>query len=113
MARKQRVSDALQQELGAPRAFAEQLQSSMFPLHGGTAIGLAENFEFETQLGETTRVVKEPIGVVGAITPWNWPLNQIAAKLFPALLVGCTVVLKPSEVTPLNALLVAEVCDDM
>merc|ERR1719393_222972 len=53
-------------------------------------------------------VVKEPIGVVGAITPWNYPLNQIAAKVFPAMLVGCTTVLKPSEVTPVSAYLLAE-----
>jgi acyl-CoA reductase-like NAD-dependent aldehyde dehydrogenase len=104
---KQRVADALQQELGAPKAFAENVQANMFPFHVGVVLQLADTFEWTEDIGNTT-VVKEPIGVVGAITPWNWPLNQIACKLAPALLAGCTMVLKPSEVTPMNAFILTE-----
>jgi aldehyde dehydrogenase (NAD+) len=104
---KQRVADALQKELGAPKAFAENVQANMFPFHIGVVLNLAETFEWSEEMGTTT-VVKEPIGVVGAITPWNWPLNQIACKLGPALLAGCTMVLKPSEVTPMNAFILTE-----
>jgi aldehyde dehydrogenase (NAD+) len=70
-----------------------------------------ESFEFEEQVG-TSLVVKEPVGVVGMITPWNWPINQIACKVAPALAAGCTMVLKPSEVAPLNAILLAEILDE-
>lgn len=82
-------------------------------LHVKVAVASAREFEWEGEIAPFLNnsrcvVLKEPIGVVGAITPWNWPLNQIACKLAPALLTGCTVVLKPSEVAPLNAVLVAE-----
>lgn len=107
MKRKQDVADALQVELGAPKLFSENVQANMFPMHIGTVIQLADTYEWTEDQGKTL-VVKEPVGVVGAITPWNWPLNQIAAKLGPALLAGCTFVLKPSEVTPINAFIVAE-----
>ena len=107
MKRKQDVADALQVELGAPKLFAENVQANMFPMHISTVIKLADTYEWSEDQGKTL-VVKEPVGVVGAITPWNWPLNQIAAKLGPALLAGCTFVLKPSEVTPINAFIVAE-----
>jgi len=72
---------------------------------------LMEEVAWEEEIGNS-RVFREPVGVLGAITPWNYPLNQIAAKVAPALAAGCTVVLKPSEVTPLNAFLLAEVIDD-
>lgn len=74
----------------------------------GTALKLIDGIQWEEKTSMGALVVKEPIGVVGCIAPWNYPLNQIAAKIFPAMLVGCTVVLKPSEVTPVNAYLVAE-----
>ena len=71
-----------------------------------------EEFPFEEQVGNSL-VVREPVGVVGCITPWNYPLHQIAAKVAPALAAGCTVVLKPSEVAPLNAFILAEIIDEV
>ncbi len=73
---------------------------------------LVEGFQFEEQVGNSL-VVREPVGVVGCITPWNYPLHQIAAKVAPALAAGCTVVLKPSEVAPLNAFILAEIIDEV
>ena len=108
MARRSDVARALERELGAPHAFAEIVQANMFPMHFKAAIALADTYAWTEDVGRNTVIFKEPVGVVGAITPWNWPLNQIAAKMAPALLAGCTLVLKPSEVTPLNALIVAE-----
>lgn len=107
--RQKEVGEALQKELGAPKVFAEHIQSNMFNLHWATFLALAEPgaYQWNEDMGNTL-LVKEPIGVVGCITPWNWPLNQIAVKIAPALLAGCTVVLKPSEITPINAILVAE-----
>ena len=72
---------------------------------------ILEEFEFETDQGNT-RLVREPIGVCGLITPWNWPLNQILSKVAPAIAAGCTMVLKPSEVAPFNAVLFTEVIED-
>src|SRR6185312_3015535 len=74
--------------------------------------GLLEEVEWEQEIGNST-VVREPIGVVGAITPWNYPLHQIAAKVAPAIAAGCTVVLKPSEVAPLNAFMLADIFDEI
>ena len=71
---------------------------------------LMEEIAWEEEIGNS-RVLREPVGVLGAITPWNYPLNQIAAKVAPALAAGCTVVLKPSEVVPLNAFILAEVIE--
>src|SRR5437016_8397695 len=73
---------------------------------------LIDEVKFDEQIANSL-VIKEPIGVVGAITPWNYPLHQIANKVAPALAAGCTVVLKPSEVTPLNAFILAEIIDDV
>ena len=108
-ARKSKVGAVLEKELGAPRGFAEKIQAGMFTAHCKSTLKFAKpgGFQWKEDLGDTL-LVKEPIGVVGCITPWNWPINQIAAKVCPALLAGCTVVLKPSEVTPVNAILVAE-----
>lgn len=83
-------------------------QAAMGVTHLGSTIEVLKNFAFE-QVQGSTAVVHEPVGVVGMITPWNWPINQIMCKVAPALAAGCTMVLKPSEVAPLNALLVAEV----
>lgn len=80
----------------------------MVDMHLGTALNVVDSIQWEEKTGMGALICREPIGVVGCITPWNYPLNQIAAKVFPAMLVGCTVVLKPSEVTPVNAYLVAE-----
>mmetsp|Transcript_99031 Transcript_99031/g.288839 ORF Transcript_99031/g.288839 Transcript_99031/m.288839 type:complete len:483 (-) Transcript_99031:47-1495(-) len=98
----------LQKELGCTEKFAKRVQANLVDMHFGTAIGLIDQVQFEEKTAMGGVVVKEPIGVVGCITPWNYPLNQIAAKICPAMLVGCTVVLKPSEVTPINAFLLAE-----
>src|SRR5947208_508106 len=92
-------------------------------IHGGARGGLPtmdfnsvaqviDAFPFEEQVGSSL-VVREPVGVVAAITPWNYPLHQIAAKVAPALAAGCTVVLKPSEVAPLNAFVLAEIVDEV
>ena len=99
--RKVKVGRALERELGAPRGFAEKVQANMFSAHWKATLALAEPgaFDWREDMGDTL-LVKEPIGVVGCITPWNWPLNQIACKIGPAMLAGCTVVLKPSEITP-------------
>lgn len=98
----------LQKELGCTKTFATTVQSVLVDMHLGVALQQVDSIAFEEKTAMGALVVKEPIGVVGCITPWNYPLNQIAAKIFPAMLVGCTVVLKPSEVTPINAYLLAE-----
>ena len=101
----------ISQEMGAPMWLAEAAQAVAGLAHIGTARAILADFEFERTMG-TTLIVREPIGVCGMITPWNWPLNQIACKVGPALAVGCTMVLKPSEVAPLNAILFAEIMDE-
>lgn len=98
----------ISQEMGAPLWLSKAAQAAMGVAHLGSTIEVLKNFAFEHVQGSTA-VVHEPVGVVGMITPWNWPINQIMCKVAPALAAGCTMVLKPSEVAPLNALLVAEV----
>ena len=105
------VTTALQHELGAPYKFARNVQTALLPLHVREYLKIVDEYSWQT-VENTTLIVREPIGVVGAITPWNWPLNQIAVKLAPALLAGCTVVLKPSEVTPINAYLITQAIDE-
>lgn len=95
-------------ELGCTRKFATTVQANLVDLHFGTTLKVIDEIEFEETTPMGAFVVKEPIGVVGCITPWNYPLNQIAAKVAPALIVGCTIVLKPSEVTPMCAYSFAE-----
>eukprot|EP00933_Yihiella_yeosuensis_P050199 TRINITY_DN47968_c0_g1_i1.p1 TRINITY_DN47968_c0_g1~~TRINITY_DN47968_c0_g1_i1.p1 ORF type:complete len:501 (-),score=100.00 TRINITY_DN47968_c0_g1_i1:428-1930(-) len=97
----------LMTELGCTKAFAENVQLNLMEWHGRTLLEIIESVDWYESAGNST-VVKEPIGVVGAITPWNYPINQIALKVLPALLAGCTVVLKPSELTPVTAYLIAE-----
>ncbi len=110
-ARYDDMVQAVSRELGAPLGFARDQQVFMGLAHLEKAIEVLERYSFESRRG-TTRVVKEPIGVAGLITPWNWPLNQIVCKVAPALAVGCTMVLKPSEITPLNAIIFAEILDE-
>ena len=98
----------ISQEMGAPLWLSKAAQAAMGVAHLSSTIEVLKNFAFEHVQGSTA-VVHEPVGVVGMITPWNWPINQIMCKVAPALAAGCTMVLKPSEVAPLNALLVAEV----
>ncbi len=102
------IGDAVMRELGAPRSFAHDTQAWIGLAHLQKASEVLETYEFEKPLG-STRIVREPAGVAALVTPWNWPLNQIACKVAPALATGCTMVLKPSEITPHNAVIFAEI----
>ncbi|MFP6556723.1 aldehyde dehydrogenase family protein [Paraburkholderia sp. B3] len=104
-------AEAMRIEMGSPIAFARGGQAVRGVAHLRALIDVLQRFEFETQRG-STRVVLEPIGVCGLITPWNWPVNQIVVKIAPALAAGCTMVLKPSEYSPVSAWLFAEVLDE-
>ncbi|HHI88478.1 MAG TPA: aldehyde dehydrogenase family protein, partial [Hellea balneolensis] len=101
------LAAAITEEMGAPKWLAGSGQAGSGLGHLITARKVLENYEFHEQRGNT-HIQKEPIGVCGFITPWNWPVNQIACKVAPALAVGCTVVLKPSEIAPLSAHLFSE-----
>jgi aldehyde dehydrogenase (NAD+) len=102
------IADAIREEMGAPQELAAGAQAYCGLGHLQEAAKILKTFKFEEDLGEH-RVFKEPIGVCGLITPWNWPVNQISCKVAPALAVGCTMILKPSEVAPLSAYLFAQV----
>lgn len=102
------MADAISKEMGAPATFAQKVQAATGIGHFKTMSKLLANFEFDEDRG-TTRLSKEPIGVCGMITPWNWPVNQIAAKVAPALAAGCTMVLKPSEIAPMSGIVFAEI----
>lgn len=101
---------ALTEEMGAPKALANGFQVDLGAGHLATAIEALKGFVFEEQRGSSL-IVKESIGVCGLITPWNWPLNQIAVKVFPALATGCTTVLKPSERSPFTGQILAEILE--
>ena len=105
------IADAIMNEMGAPVTLARNAQAASGPQHFKAALKALKDYKFEEQLG-TTLVVKEPIGVCGLITPWNWPMNQIAVKVAPALAAGCTMILKPSEIAPFDAIIFAEVLDE-
>ncbi len=109
--RHEDMAKAITEEMGAPVWLAQRAQAAMGAAHFGTALNVLKTYKFEEEQRGTTLIVKEPIGVCGFITPWNWPLNQIACKVAPALAVGCTMVLKPSEVAPFSAQIFAEVMD--
>ncbi len=98
------------EEMGAPRGLAWDAQAASGPQHIKATIRALKNFDFEEK-NRTTMIVKEPIGVCALITPWNWPMNQIAVKVAPALAAGCTMVLKPSEIAPFDAYLFTEILD--
>jgi len=98
-------------EMGAPITFATQRQATVALFHFEEAARVLAAYKFEERMGNGI-IRREPIGVCGLITPWNWPLNQVASKTAPALATGCTVVLKPSEIAPLSAILLAEIIDD-
>jgi aldehyde dehydrogenase (NAD+) len=102
------IAKAITEEMGAPASLAQRAQAPIGIGHIATGIQVLKNFQFEEDRGPT-HLVKEPIGVVGMITPWNWPINQIACKVVPALATGCTMVLKPSEESPFSAIIWAEV----
>jgi aldehyde dehydrogenase (NAD+) len=108
---KSRIKDiaaAISDEMGAPLAMAERAQAGAGLGHLMTTLEVLKTYPFEERLG-TAMIVREPVGAVGMITPWNWPLNQIACKVAPALAAGCTMVLKPSEYTPSSAVIFAEI----
>jgi aldehyde dehydrogenase (NAD+) len=107
-ARGDELAKMIAEELGMPLALSKMIQAGLPTMNFAVYAKLATEFQYDEQVGNST-VTHEPIGVVGCITPWNYPLHQIANKVAPALAAGCTVVLKPSEVAPLNAFLLAEV----
>ena len=107
-ARMAEIGQAIENEMGAPTWLAQAVQAPTGLGHFATAAKVLRSYEFEEMKG-TTMVRKEPIGVCGFITPWNWPANQIACKVAPAIATGCTMVLKPSEIAPIDAMILAEV----
>ena len=106
------IAATITQELGMPLKLSRIIQVGLPASQFASMPKLMEEIAWEEEIG-SSRVLREPVGVLGAITPWNYPLNQIAAKVAPALAAGCTVVLKPSEVTPLNAFMLAEVVESV
>jgi acyl-CoA reductase-like NAD-dependent aldehyde dehydrogenase len=108
--RSEEIAATISQELGMPLKLSQMIQVGLPTGQFAAMPKLMEEIAWEEEIGNST-VLREAVGVLGAITPWNYPLNQIAAKVAPALAAGCTVVLKPSEVTPLNAFQLAEVVE--
>ena len=106
--RADEVAEAIMDEMGAPWGLAKYAQAASGTQHISAALKALQNYQFEEQIG-STMIVKEPIGVCGLITPWNWPMNQIAVKVAPAIAAGCTMVLKPSEIAPFDAIIFAEI----
>ncbi len=109
--RKADMSAAMSSEMGAPKALSESSQWGAGAGHIKEAIRAARAYAFERQSGDDW-LYHEPIGVAALITPWNWPMNQVTLKVIPALAVGCTVVLKPSEIAPLSSVVLAEMMDE-
>ncbi len=109
--RADEVAEAIMDEMGAPWGLAKYAQAASGTQHIGAALEALKNYEFAENIG-TAKVVKEPIGVCGLITPWNWPMNQISVKVAPAIAAGCTMILKPSEIAPFDAVLFAEILDE-
>ncbi len=103
-----KMADVISAEMGAPAWLAKRAQAPTGLGHFGTTLEILKTYTFEQDLG-TTRIRKEPVGVCGFITPWNWPVNQMACKVAPALAAGCTMVLKPSEIAPMSGLLLAQI----
>ncbi|MEM7428193.1 MAG: aldehyde dehydrogenase family protein [Pseudomonadota bacterium] len=111
MQRFTEMGETISMEMGAPISFATRFQAGAGYGHYKTAHAALEHFRFHEDMGPTA-IVREPIGVIGMITPWNWPSNQISCKVAGALAAGCTMVLKPSEVGPLSAMLIAEILQE-
>ena len=107
-ARSDELATAIAREVGMPLKMAKAIQVGGPAWHWGNFAKVARSFEWEKKVGNSL-VVREPIGVVGCITPWNFPLSQITLKIAPAMVAGCTVVLKPSEIAPVNAMILAEI----
>jgi aldehyde dehydrogenase (NAD+) len=110
--RSEELTATITAELGMPLKLTQMVQVGLGINHFAAMPKALEEVRWEEDVGNS-RVLREPVGVVGAITPWNYPLNQIGAKVAPALAVGCTVVLKPSEIVPLNAFILAEVIESV
>ena len=109
-ARSDEIAATISEEMGAPIKLAHSAQVPMGLDHLVATLDVLREFKFEEDLGPS-RIMREPMGVCGFITPWNWPMNQIACKVAPALAAGCTMILKPSEIAPFNAILFAEILD--
>ncbi len=109
-ARSDEIARTIAGEVGMPLKLSKAIQAGLPAMVSGSYAKLLRDYAFEEQIGNSL-VVREPVGVVGCITPWNYPLHQVVAKLAPALAAGCTVVLKPSEVAPLTAFILAEIID--
>jgi aldehyde dehydrogenase (NAD+) len=109
--RNDEVATAIMEEMGAPWPLAKYAQAASGSQHIGAIIEVLKTYAFEETHG-STRILKEPIGPCALITPWNWPINQIAVKVAPALAAGCTMVLKPSEIAPFDAMIFAEILDE-
>lgn len=105
------LGQAISDEMGAPLTFAVQAQAAAGLAHFITALKLLKDLELEEEIGSTL-LRREPVGVCGLITPWNWPANQVSCKVAPALAAGCTMILKPSELAPISARLIAEILDE-
>ena len=113
--RSQDMAEAISMEMGAPIKLSLNAQTAAGAGHIKAFIKALESFKFEHPLREDTPdefIIREPIGVCGLITPWNWPMNQVTLKVVPAVAVGCSVVLKPSEIAPMSSLLFAEMMHD-
>jgi len=110
-ARQNEIAGIISSEVGMPLPLATAVQAGLPAMVMGSFAKLLADYKFEEQIGNSL-IVKEPVGVVGCITPWNYPLHQVVAKVAPALAAGCTVVLKPSEVAPLTAFILAEIADE-
>ncbi len=109
------IAEAITIEMGAPKDFSTKLQAGTGAAHIKTFIRYLKEFDFEKPLGEhakNQRLIYEPKGVCALITPWNWPMNQTCLKVMPALASGCTMILKPSEVAPLSAMILTEIIDE-
>ncbi|SDW18254.1 aldehyde dehydrogenase family protein [Roseicitreum antarcticum] len=114
-ARAEDMAQAISLEMGAPIDFARSSQVGAGTSHITNFIAAFDQVEFDAPLGDhapNDRIIKEAVGVCGLITPWNWPMNQVTLKVIPALLAGCTMVLKPSEVAPLSSIIWAEILHD-
>ena len=109
-ARQNEIGDTISTEMGMPSPWSRMIQAGLPISTLSSFISILEKYEFEHPIGRT-QVVREPIGVCGFITPWNYPLHQIMGKVAPALASGCTMVLKPSQLAPLNAFILAEIMD--
>jgi aldehyde dehydrogenase (NAD+) len=109
-ARLDDLAQTISLEMGAPMSLATSAQAPMGLAQLNAALEILRDYEFRRTAGNTL-IIKEPIGVCGFITPWNWPMHQIMCKVAPALAAGCSMVLKPSEVTPLSAIILAEIID--